>query len=193
MSRRISTVDTAKEIRKALKHNFPGVKFSVRSKSYSGGSSIRVCWTDGPKTRVVDKVVKRYEGASFDGMVDLKSYHDDVISHEDGSTEVVHWGADFVFTERDSSPETELALATDLAKVIDDDNYISHGNITETDPASLVKEYNGSYPVFVTHLHIGSEDRESYFALHATERNDAPTLIRQLFNQTDLYTEKAAV
>jgi len=44
-----STADTAKRVRKALKHYFPAVKFSVHSKVYSGGSSIDVRWTDGPR------------------------------------------------------------------------------------------------------------------------------------------------
>lgn len=38
----IGLADTAKLMRKALAKNFPGVKFYVRSKSYSGGSSINV-------------------------------------------------------------------------------------------------------------------------------------------------------
>jgi len=44
----VSVTDTAKEIRKTLKLHFAGVKFSVRSKSYSGGASVNVSWTDGP-------------------------------------------------------------------------------------------------------------------------------------------------
>ena len=49
------TVETAKLIRKALKAKFPGVKFSVRSRKYAGGSSIDVVWTDGPAAKAVDK------------------------------------------------------------------------------------------------------------------------------------------
>jgi hypothetical protein len=192
MSRRISTVDTAKEIRKALKHNFPGVKFSVRSKSYSGGSSIRVCWTDGPLSRVVDKVVKRYEGASFDGMIDLKSYHDDVISHEDGSTEVVHWGADFVFTSRDSSDEAKAYLAERLADVAVDAVYTVDGEDRSFSVEELVNGHSLSLPVFVTHMYVGDEE-ESYFAIHSSERNDPPTLIHQLFSQTAFPREGVAV
>lgn len=79
----LSTTDTAKVIRKALKRAFPKVKFSVRSDSYSGGSSIDVSWTDGPTSDQVDEVVKRYAGATFDGMIDLKSYVTATLSEQD--------------------------------------------------------------------------------------------------------------
>lgn len=103
--RYIDVTDTAKLIRKALKSCFPDTKFSVRSSRYSGGASIDVRWTDGPAEPDVKRVVERYEGATFDGMIDLKSHHDSVLAHEDGSVERVHFGADFVFTNRDKSPE----------------------------------------------------------------------------------------
>ena len=74
-TRYISCVDTAKLLRKALKAEFPATRFSVRSSSYSGGASIRVEWTDGPTTKRVDRVAKQFAGASFDGMIDLMSYH----------------------------------------------------------------------------------------------------------------------
>jgi hypothetical protein len=70
----ISPADTAKLVRKALKREFPGVKFSVRTSTYAGGASIDVSWTDGPTTKQVDPVIGAYEGADFDGMIDLKHY-----------------------------------------------------------------------------------------------------------------------
>jgi hypothetical protein len=68
----LSTTETAKLIRAAIKKAFPRVKFSVRSDSYSGGSSIRVDWTDGPTTKQVNAIASQYEGAGFDGSIDLK-------------------------------------------------------------------------------------------------------------------------
>lgn len=82
-----SVVETAKLLRKALKDGFPGVKFSVRSDSYAGGASIRVRYEDGPFKKDVEAVAKQFAGASFDGMIDLKSYHD---SEYEGRT--VSWG-----------------------------------------------------------------------------------------------------
>lgn len=55
----ISTVDTAKEVRKALKVSFPGVKFSVRARAYS---SMAVSWIDGPTEFEVEKVTRNFVG-----------------------------------------------------------------------------------------------------------------------------------
>lgn len=95
-----STTETASLIRQELKAAFPSVKFSVRSKSYSGGSSINVSWTDGPTGQEVDRVAGQFAGATFDGMIDLKSYHE---SNYRG--ERVRFGADFVFTNRKVSAD----------------------------------------------------------------------------------------
>ena len=54
----LSTAETAKLVRKALKKAFPGMKFSVRSSNYANGSSIDVSWTDGPTMKAVDEVVR---------------------------------------------------------------------------------------------------------------------------------------
>jgi hypothetical protein len=97
--RRIDTADCAKLVRTALKASFPEVKFSVRTERYSGGSSVWVTWTDGPTAKQVEAIAKRYEGADFDGMIDLKTYHD---SDLDG--ERVSFGADWVQCQRSWSP-----------------------------------------------------------------------------------------
>lgn len=70
----LSVAETAKLVRKALKKSFPETKFSARSKSYAGGASIDVRWTDGPQWEEVTSVVYPYQGAGFDGMIDLKFY-----------------------------------------------------------------------------------------------------------------------
>jgi hypothetical protein len=73
MTRRyIPVAETAKFVRKALKSAFPAIKFSVRSESYSGGSSIDVGWMDGPTAKMVDNVISQFKGSRFDGMIDLK-------------------------------------------------------------------------------------------------------------------------
>lgn len=71
----ISTADTAKLIRKALKRAFPGQKFYVRSDTYSGGASIDIYWLDGPTEKEVENVTWPFERAGFDGMIDLKFYY----------------------------------------------------------------------------------------------------------------------
>lgn len=93
----VRTADVAKLIRAQLKANFPGVKFSVRSDVYSGGSSIRVYWMDGPTSDLVDRVVKVYAGSGFDGMTDYK-YSKGAWLMPDGSagsrSVEAHWGTD---------------------------------------------------------------------------------------------------
>ena len=109
--RYLSCAETAKLVRAALKASFPGVTFSVKSKTYSGGASITVGWTDGPTTKEVEHVSKQFEGADFDGMIDLKSYKDSVL---DG--ERVHFGADYVFSDRDLSYDLLLECAEAIAE-----------------------------------------------------------------------------
>ena len=102
-TRHITTVETAKLIRTTLRASFPGVRFSVRSDSYAGGSSIRVRWTDGPTEDQVESLIGHYKGSTFDGMTDMKSYHDTLVMTENGP-ELVWYGADHVFVDRDLSP-----------------------------------------------------------------------------------------
>ncbi len=71
MTRYISCADTAKLIRAQLKKHFPKTKFSVQSKTYSGGASITVKWTDGPTSKLVESVIGAYAGGGFDGMIDM--------------------------------------------------------------------------------------------------------------------------
>lgn len=95
MTRYISSTDTAKMIRQAIAEKFPEVKFNVRTRKYSGGASVDVSWTDGPTEKEVDEIAGQFKGATFDGMIDLKSY---VTSYRNG--EEVHFGADYVFCTR---------------------------------------------------------------------------------------------
>jgi hypothetical protein len=97
--RHLSCAETAKLVRAALRVAFPRVRFSVTSKTYSGGASIRVRWIDGPTMRRVEAVAGAFAGADFDGMQDLKTYRGPAVA--DG--ERVHFGADFVFCEREAS------------------------------------------------------------------------------------------
>lgn len=68
----VSTTETAKLIRAALKESFPTIKFSVKSDKYAGGCSIDVRWTDGPSTAMVEAIAKTFQGGYFDGMTDYK-------------------------------------------------------------------------------------------------------------------------
>lgn len=70
-------VAAAKNIRIELAARFPGVTFSVRSKSYSMGNSIAVHYVDGPPTALVEAIVDRYNAGSFDGSTDSYTYRSD--------------------------------------------------------------------------------------------------------------------
>lgn len=98
MTKYLSCAETAALVRQAVKEAFPGVKFSVKSKTYSGGASIGVRWTDGPTGKQVDAIIQVFSGAYFDGMIDYKGYKYHKLDGAD-----VSFGADFIFGNRDYS------------------------------------------------------------------------------------------
>ena len=96
MTRRIDLVEQGKMIRQELAERFgKSTKFSVKSKRYSGGCSIDVTWTDGPTVPEVDRILNRYEGASFDGMQDLES-----LKPQERNGETVQYEGKYVFSNR---------------------------------------------------------------------------------------------
>lgn len=152
-----SVTETAKLLRGALKQKFPGQKFSVRSDSYAGGASIRVRWTDGPTKTEVEHVTFMYTGASFDGMIDLKSYHDSILVGEDGVPRVVHFGADYIFTERDFSPEMETQVTATYERLYGrpyDSNY-HDGSRWASDRRWMIGN--------VSHLGVEPNDEDAFY------------------------------
>lgn len=138
-SRYIDTADVAKLVRKHLKKEFPGVKFSVRTDRYAGGSSVDVKWTDGPTANTVDAVIAPFSGAKFDGMIDLKYHARTWYCPEHGArvgatyghgmgddgpvdsrcchrAELVSMGADYVQSHRNYSPEFRAAMEAQTAR-----------------------------------------------------------------------------
>jgi hypothetical protein len=108
----MSCAETAKLVRQALKESFPGVKFGVTSKTYSGGASINVEWSDGPNGAQVEAVTGQFEGAYFDGGIDYKGYKNHSL---DGKP--VSFGANFIFESRECSEALiERAIAFVAAK-----------------------------------------------------------------------------
>lgn len=80
----------AANIRAELKKAFPGVKFSVRSKTFSGGDSVDVSWTDGPTIAQVDKIADKYSAGSFDGMTDCYNYSSSAWTAVFGDAKYIH-------------------------------------------------------------------------------------------------------
>jgi hypothetical protein len=94
----------AKNLRIELKRAFPSVKFSVKSDSYSGGSSIDVGWTDGPLTEDVKTISDKYQQCDFDGM-------DDSTHYRHTAWPEVFGGAKYVMEQRHESAELTLKVA----------------------------------------------------------------------------------
>ena len=94
----LTCAETAKLIRQVLKESFPGVKFSVKSSTYSGGASVSIRWTDGPNDAQVSAAVGSFKGAYFDGSID---YQGSVFHMMDGQP--IQFGADYINTSREHS------------------------------------------------------------------------------------------
>ena len=94
----LTCAETAKLIRQVLKESFPGVKFSVKSSTYSGGASVSIRWTDGPNDAQVRAAVGSFDGAYFDGSID---YQGSVFHMMDGQP--IQFGADYINTSREHS------------------------------------------------------------------------------------------
>lgn len=102
--------ETAKKIRAELKKAFPGVKFSVKTKRYSMGSSISVSWTDGPMDKEVSAITDKFESAGFDSYQDMKTYKTYTYEGKE------YRGADYVFTTRTLSPEYRAVIHAEMKK-----------------------------------------------------------------------------
>jgi hypothetical protein len=125
----IDANETAKLIRQTLRAAFPGQKFSVRK---SRGGSVYVTWTDGPSSERVRNLVLRFEGSSFDPMIDLKSSREVIETDGKGGARRVQYGIDYVLTQREISEEWAAELAEELALFADK----THGQSGETVRAS---------------------------------------------------------
>jgi hypothetical protein len=115
---RLSPTETATLMRESLKDafkkDFPNTKFYVNTNKYSGGSSINVRYSDGPHSSDVEHVAKAYAGATFNGMIDLKEY----VEGETVDGVSVSYGADFVFVNRELSPEAEQSAKAELEQMM---------------------------------------------------------------------------
>lgn len=108
-------VNAAKNIRIELKAVFPGVKFSVRSESFSMGNAIRIHWTDGPTVADVEAISNKYEAGSFDGMTDCYNYEHSAFGSAFGT-------AKYITTSRDLSDDFRAEIIEGVAKKYGDKN-----------------------------------------------------------------------
>lgn len=70
----LNTAQTSNAIKKYLKSIF-GINAKVKSKSYSGGSSIRISYKGGVNPKEVEKALVGIEYGSYDGMQNLYEYN----------------------------------------------------------------------------------------------------------------------
>lgn len=108
-----TATDTAKKIRAALKKAFPELPashFSVRARTYAGGSSVSVNWSDYPSIAAVSAITEKFASASMNLHTDMKDYVGYV--GEDGKR---YMGADFVHTNKTYTDEHRA----DIQKVFD--------------------------------------------------------------------------
>lgn len=100
----MTVAKVAQNLRTELKRKYPGVKFSVTSSSFSGGTSITVRYEDGPAYDDVSDIVDRYQ----DSHADAES--GDYWDYDPSAFNKVFGGAKFTRLERDMSAATEAAL-----------------------------------------------------------------------------------
>ncbi len=84
LTNRSEVARCASEVKKTLKKEYPGIKFSVRSENYAGGDSVNVSYKMGldvPNPREIEKKLSKYEYGHFDGMIDyyeISNSRDDI-------------------------------------------------------------------------------------------------------------------
>jgi hypothetical protein len=112
----------AGNIKKELALSFPGVKFSVKSESFSGGNAIRVSWTDGPTEEQVSKKIGKYQEGSFNPCDDLYSY-------SGAAWTEVFGGAKYVTRSRYTSWDLVKRVASEMGFELEEENIGSYGEI----------------------------------------------------------------
>lgn len=108
-----TVVETGKEIRRALRLAFPGVKFSLRGSRGTGYGWFSLSWTDGPTTWQVDAITNGFRSSYFDGMDDsTRSIPATMYAGDDGVIREHRYHCSGVNTQRDySDAATDWAMA----------------------------------------------------------------------------------
>jgi hypothetical protein len=94
----------SKNIKRALKAEWPSVKFSVRVEYASMMSAVRVHWTDGPTDKQVEAITNLFTDGDFDGMDDSYKYRNDSAAFRG-----TFGGAKYITTHREASESAKLA------------------------------------------------------------------------------------
>lgn len=130
------------EIKKELGAKFPGIKFSVRYSSYSGGDSVDISWLYGPTTDEVRTITDLYQGGHFNGMEDIYEYSEPQQIIDNKGELRVRPTAKYVHVSRSYSTDYSTSEAENLiAQFICERQNIEH----EGEPIHASKYVNGSY------------------------------------------------
>ena len=113
-----TAAQTAKAIRKELKSSFPSTTFTIHSKNFAGGNSVRINWNNGPTYKMVDDLVSKYAYGSFNGMNDM--YEND--NNNDSIPQVKYVLPSRNITE-DIANQTKLDLAKNYGLLNINDEY----------------------------------------------------------------------
>ena len=103
-----SAANCSAAIKAELSKIYPGVKFSVRSDTFSGGNSVHIGWSDGPTSDEVETITGKYQYGHFNGMEDI---------YESSNTRDDIPQAKYVSEHRTMSESTRAILEDSAAKL----------------------------------------------------------------------------
>ena len=106
----IRVAKVAQNLRVELKRKMPGVKFSVTSKTFSGGDDITVTWCDGPTLDEVRRIADKYQHSHADA--ETGDYWD----YDPSAFTEVFGGTKFMNCERHMSAETAATLYAEIGE-----------------------------------------------------------------------------
>jgi len=150
----------AKNIKIELSRLYPGVKFSVRSKSFSMGDDVNVDWENGPTQDEIQKIINKYSADHFDGMTDSYDYNITVFNNLFG-------GSKYVFGNRNITQDKYIETGKEYGHDIYYDGYnmkmVSNKEMTAPDIERMIQR--------------GTHAKSFYIALVNDENKSMPSEI----------------
>lgn len=139
----MNAADGSRNLKKELQAKFPGIKFSVKSKVFSGGDDINVSYELGPTTKEVEAIANKYQEGNFDGMIDLYTYN------EDQSFTSRNGGAKYVFVDRHIPNNIYYDLVKQYAA-----DHNGQGHYCESEPWNSFIEYSNGKELIIRVMNI---------------------------------------
>lgn len=141
----IPTSEAAAMMKAALRAAFPGVAFSVRKGRGTGCWWLRVTYTDGPTSSVVQEITDRYTGRKFNAMTDGYDLKPDTLVQFDGEDlpRLVRYMVDGVIVQREMGPTGRAGVAAQVAAIapgltgLDDTGHLSTEALTPEQAVAL--------------------------------------------------------